>query len=146
MVEPLLIAAHEFGHIAVSQGVEGIRADDDGGWTIICDGAQTQDEFLAQMVAGALGELIVLNGAPIALLKIKVDKTALHTEIGEHDWHFIRAFSHQAVNSACERIAPIIAAELSSLGKLNLVRTGSALLALTPGQMLRLRVTEGDFV
>ena len=145
MVDPLLLAAHEFGHIAVSQGVEGIRADDDG-WTIICDGAQTQDEFLAQMLAGSLGELIAINGEHIALLKIKADKKALHTEIGEHDWTFINQFPHSLVLSSCERIAPIIAAELASLGKANLVRTGSALLALKPGQMLRLRVTEADLI
>jgi hypothetical protein len=145
MVEPLLIAAHEFGHISISQGVEGIRADNDG-WTIICDGAQTQDEFLAQMVAGALGELIAVNGEHIALLKVKADKTALRTEIGSHDWTFINQFPHSLVLSTSERIAPIIAAELASIGKANLVRTGSALLALTPGQMLRLRVTEGNLV
>lgn len=141
MTEPLLLAAHEVGHIAVSQNVAGIRADDDG-WTVLADGPQTQAELLAQMLAGCLAELILLNGEHVALVKVKADKASLRTQIGGHDWFFVQQVPHELCIDTCLRIAPIIAAELGSIGKLGLSRIGAALIDLKPGQTLAIRTSE----
>ena len=140
-VEPLLLGAHEMGHIAVSQNVKGIRADEDG-WTVLADGPTSQDEFLAQAIAGCLAELILLNSEHIALLKVKAAKASLRTAIGTYDWEFIQHVPQPMVVSTCQRIAPIIAADLGSIGKRNRNRIGNALLDLTPGQTLGIRTNE----
>ena len=141
MAEALLLGAHEMGHIAVSQRVEGIRADDDG-WTVLCDAPQSQEEVLSQMIAGCLAEVILVRGVDRAMAEIRADKNTLCTDIGEHDWFFINQIPHQMCIDTASRIAPIISAELASMGKTSLTRLGNALLGLKPGQTLTLKLPD----
>lgn len=135
----LLIGAHEMGHVAVSDDVVGIMAAD-GGWRVVCDAPLTESQFVAQMVAGCLAELIITNGLDIALVKLRADKAALCTDIGEFDWMILRQIPHHQVFGSAERIAPIIQSELAQMGGKRLERLGAALLALPEGETLSLEV------
>ena len=140
-VEPLLLGAHEMGHRTVSHNFIGIRADDDG-WTVLCDGAPSEDAFLSHMLAGCLAEVILVRGVDRAMAEIRADKNTLRTAIGTHDWQFIQQIPHQMCINTCQRIAPIISAELASIGKKSLKRIGNALIDLKPGQTLTIKTPD----
>ena len=72
-----LLAAHEIaGHCTVSDGVRGIQADADG-YMVLCDPPLTESQFVSQMIAGSLAELILTHGEAVALLKLRANKSVL---------------------------------------------------------------------
>ena len=136
-----LLAAHEIaGHCTVSSGVRGIRADLDGGFSVVSDPPTSEGEFIAQMIAGSLAEIILTHGEHIALLKLRADKSVLNTAIGEYDWVMVQHIPHAAVIRAAERIAPHITLALARMGKSGLAYMGEALDSLEAGETFSLEV------
>ena len=133
-----LLAAHELcGHCIVSDGVRGIQCDQDG-FTVLCDAPMTESQFISQMIAGSLAELILINGVEIALLKLRADKSVLNTEIGEFDWAIVKQIPHDMVIAAAERIAPMIASALARFGKKGLLAIGEKLNVMESGEVFAL--------
>lgn len=133
-----LLAAHEIaGHCTVSDGVRGIQADADG-YKVLCDPPLTESQFVSQMIAGSLAELILTHGEAVALLKLRADKSVLATDIGEYDWAIVEHIPHKMIIASAERIAPLIALALARMGKSGLVAIGDALDGLKPGEVLSL--------
>ena len=135
-----LLAAHEIaGHCTVSDNVRGIEADSDG-YMVLCDPPLTESQFVAQMIAGSLAELILTHGETIALLKLRADKSVLATDIGEFDWEIAKLIPHHMVLASAERIAPLISLALARMGKAGLIAMGDAIDGLKPGEVLSLEV------
>ena len=137
-----LLAAHEIGgHCTVSDNVRGIAADRDG-YMVLCDPPLTESQWIAQMIAGSLAELILTHGEAIALLKLRADKSVLATDIGEVDWEITRHIPHTAVTASAERIAPLISLTLARMGKAGLISMGDAIDALKPGETFAFSLEE----
>ena len=131
--DPKLLAAHEISHL-LSSGGGSIRCDTDG-WTVVSNPPASEFDLLNGMLAGIIGEHIILFGLEIARIKLK-DDAAWNTEIGADDYQFISHVPVEQRLATFDRVAPFLARELAQIGRQRLKSFGDRLLQANVGDVI----------
>ena len=131
---PLYLAAHECGHLAIDPSATGIRADADGGWTVLStEPPLCGDELLNRQCAGVIAEITLRYGVELGGIMARTEEI-WHTDIGEDDRFIIDRLSIPMRAAIYARCAPLIHRVLTDIGRARLTAIGHHLLQMSPGE------------
>ena len=139
---PLYLAAHECGHLAIDPSATGIRADADGGWTVLStEPPLSGEELLNRQCGGVTAEIILRYGLELGGIMAQKRDT-WQTAIGADDAFIIDRLPIPMLCAIYTRCAPLINTVLTDIGRARLTAIGHHLLQMSPGETFAFSLEE----
>ena len=142
MASPTLLGAHEMGHLAVDPTAAGIKKDDDGWMVISTQPPANATELISRFGAGVIAEVTLERGRHMARIYLGESVERWHTDIGEHDFAFLRQVPIQQLMVSFDAVSSTIETRLLEIGRARLHRMGKRLLEMDEGQVLDFRFSD----